>query len=150
MPILNSTETTSLQADGSIQAHEVHTDQNGKTYDVFQTFPAGTTVTELTATMAARAIAIGTDIDMLARVAAAAHNFVLPKNKLQFMQLFTQPEFSAIQAAAVSNPQLAYYWQQFMVADSIYMSDAATVSGIELLVTAGLLTATRGATILAD
>jgi hypothetical protein len=50
MPIVTSTETTSVQANGSIQLHEIHTDQNGKVYDEFQTFPAGTTAVEMALT----------------------------------------------------------------------------------------------------
>ena len=95
MPIITSTETTSVQADGSIQAHEVHTDQNGNVYDEFQTFPAGTTAAELALTMSLRATNLGAQIDMLARAEAAAHNFTIPKTQLQFLRLFTVTEYAA-------------------------------------------------------
>ena len=150
MPIITSTETTSVQADGSIQVHEVHTDQNGNVYDEFQTFPAGTTAAELALTMSIRATNLGAQIDMLARAEAAAHNFTIPKTQLQFLRLFTVTEYAAIKTAAAANPTLDFYWQKLMATQAVYMNDPEMVSGVKMLETAGLIAVGRAAIILAS
>lgn len=69
-------------------------------------------------------------------------------SKREFLKKFTPAEYAAIKTAANANPTLDWYWQQFLLAEFINMSDPDTMGGIQLLEAAGLIAAGRAAEIL--
>lgn len=72
-----------------------------------------------------------------------------PISKREFLKKFTPAEYAAIKTAANSNATLDWYWQQFLLAEFINMSDPDTMGGIQLLEAAGLIASGRAAEILA-
>lgn len=70
-------------------------------------------------------------------------------SKREFILRLTPIEYANIKAAAALNAELDYYWQMFMLAEEIDLAHADTVSGLQLLETAGLLALGRAAEILA-
>lgn len=69
-------------------------------------------------------------------------------SKLQFLERFTPEEFAAIKAASIANPQIDYIWQLFQAAAYIDTIDERVITGMNILVTAELLTEERKTTIL--
>ena len=59
--------------------------------------------------------------------------------KREFLKRFTPEEYSMIKVAAQANSFVDYYWQQFILAEEIIMSDLDTIAGIHLLEQAGIL-----------
>jgi hypothetical protein len=72
-----------------------------------------------------------------------------PISKREFLKKFTPAEYAAIKTTAAVNATLDWYWQQFLLAEFIDMSDADTIAGIDMLEQAGLIAAGRAAEILA-
>ena len=70
-----------------------------------------------------------------------------PISKREFLKLFTPVEYGAIKTAANVNTTVDYYWQQFLLAEFISLSNVDTLGGLELLESAGLLSAGRAAEI---
>lgn len=63
--------------------------------------------------------------------------------KKDFLKRLTPQEYIGIKSAAQSNGNVDYYWQLFMLAEEINLDDPDTVSGLNLLVYAGLLQSDR-------
>ena len=63
--------------------------------------------------------------------------------KKDFLKRFTPQEYIGIKSAAQANGNVDYYWQLFMLAEEINLDDPDTVSGLNLLVYAGLLQSDR-------
>lgn len=59
--------------------------------------------------------------------------------KREFLKKFTADEYADIKAASASNSTVDYYWQQFILAEEIVMSDPDTMGGIRTLEAIGLL-----------
>lgn len=81
------------------------------------------------------------------------HQTFVPKDsnvltKLQFLKKFTAGEYAAIKAATAQNGELDYYWQMFMVAEQINITNPDTISGVNMLATLGLITSQRATEIL--
>jgi len=68
MPILQSTFTSTVQADGSRSVHERHMDHNGKTYDIQYFAPESMDVDLVLSERAAR---LGAEIGLIASGRAA-------------------------------------------------------------------------------
>ena len=82
-------------------------------------------------------------------VIPAAPVVAAPISKREFLKRFTPAEYAAIKTAAAVNATLDWYWQQFLLADFLTMTDPDTVSGIDMLEAAGLIATGRAAQILA-
>lgn len=146
MPIVSSALLTdTLQADGSRSVLERHTDHHGKTYEVqYFCAPGLDPQTVLTS----RARAMGAEIDAREAAEAEANNFEVPLTRKQFLDRFSAAEYAGIKAAVEINATLDFYWQKLMVAESVYLTNAETVAGVNLLEQAGLIAAGRAAQIL--
>ena len=68
--------------------------------------------------------------------------------KLQFMKRFSAQEYAAIKAAAAVNGELDFFWQKFLMAQDIVISDAELIAGLNALEQAGVLAPGRAAEIL--
>lgn len=68
--------------------------------------------------------------------------------KREFIKKFTAAEYAGIKAAAAVNATLDYYWQMFMLAEDVTLSDPDTIAGVTMLEQFGLLAAGRAAEIL--
>lgn len=68
--------------------------------------------------------------------------------KKEFLKRLTPIEYVTIKTASLQNPYLDYYWQLFMLAEHIDLTDTDTVQGIYLLAQAGLIQPERPAEIL--
>lgn len=124
---------------------ERHTDHNGKTYDVdYQCEPT----TDPNMVLAMRAERLGAEIDARELAISQAQNFALPVSRLEFLKRFTNTEYATITAARAVNAGLDFYWQKLMASDCVYLADAETVGGVNLLEQAGLIGAGRAAEIL--
>lgn len=146
MPITSSQILTATpQADGSRSVLERHTDHQGKTYDVQYFAPEGL---DLDQTLAARADRLGADLDARLAAEAEANHFELPLTRKQFLDRFTATEYAAVRTAAAQNYVLDFYWQKLMVAESVYLSNAETQAGVQMLEQAGLIAAGRASEIL--
>lgn len=146
MPIVSSVILTdTLQVDGSRSVLERHTDQSGKGYDL-QYFAAPGL--DLQAVLAERAARLGAEIDARLAAEAEAANFTLPLTRKQFLDRFTALEYAAVRAAAAQNATLDFYWQKLMVAESVYLSNAETQAGVQMLEQTGLIAAGRATEIL--
>lgn len=71
-----------------------------------------------------------------------------PISKRAFLKKFTPTEYATIKTAAAANPVLDWYWQQFLLAEFISMTDPDTIGGIQMLEAAGLIAVGRSAEIL--
>ena len=69
--------------------------------------------------------------------------------KLQFMKRFSAQEYAAIKAAAAVNGELDFFWQKFLMAQDIVISDPELIAGLNALEQAGVLAPGRAAEILA-
>lgn len=69
-------------------------------------------------------------------------------SKREFLKRLTPAEYAGIKAAAASNSTVDFYWQLFMTSENIVLTHPDTVSGVNLLVAGGLLTADRAVEIL--
>jgi len=69
--------------------------------------------------------------------------------KREFIKRLTATEYAAIKSAAAANAELDYYWQMFMLAKSVSLTDPDTIAGVQMLEGIGLLAAGRAAEILA-
>jgi hypothetical protein len=72
-----------------------------------------------------------------------------PITKREFLKLFAPDEYGAIKSAANANSTVDYYWQQFILAEFISLSDPDTLAGLQMLEAAGLLVSGRAAEIVA-
>ena len=72
----------------------------------------------------------------------------VPWTKKEFLLKFTPAEYAAIKSTAAANATLDYYWSLFTVADFVDKTDEATIAGINLLETAGLIATGRATEIL--
>jgi hypothetical protein len=70
-----------------------------------------------------------------------------PISKREFLKLFTPAEYGAVKTAAAANTTVDYFWQQFLLAEFISLSDPDTLGGLQMLEGAGLLAAGRAAQI---
>ena len=68
----------------------------------------------------------------------------------QFVNLFTPTEMAGILAAATTNAAVNLYIEMLHFAQEVDLSDPNTVSGVNALAAAGLITAARAAQILAN
>lgn len=71
-------------------------------------------------------------------------------SKLTIMQRFSQAEMAAIYTAAQTNVSVQVWLDMFKVADLIDVTDPATISGINALVSANLLASARVPVILSQ
>ena len=69
--------------------------------------------------------------------------------RIAFMELFTSDELEAIYTAAKTVVSVEVYMDKLKVSDMIDLTNSATVTGIDKLQAAGLLTADRASAILA-
>ena len=84
MPIVESTmRSNTLQADGTRNVTERHTDNSGRTYDITYVCPVGV---DPALVMQARAGKLGAVVDARDAAEALAHDFSLPLTKFQFRQ----------------------------------------------------------------
>jgi hypothetical protein len=73
---------------------------------------------------------------------------ILPITKLQYMERFTDEELAAIYTLAKTNVQMEIWLEKFKATTEVNLTDSRTVSGIQSLVTAGILTEERATEIL--
>ena len=73
----------------------------------------------------------------------------VPWTKKEFLLKFTPAEYAVVSAATKLNAVLDYYWQLFMVAESVLKTDPVTIAGVQALEVNGLLAVGRAAEILA-
>ncbi|MGI4796791.1 MAG: hypothetical protein ACRYG8_22615 [Janthinobacterium lividum] len=83
--------------------------------------------------------------------APAVKAVAAPKlTSLQFMNLLTVSEQTAIATAAQSNANVLVWLLKISGATYVDLGDAATIAGVDAMATAGLLSAARAAAILAN
>lgn len=68
--------------------------------------------------------------------------------KREFLKRITPTEYAAIKNATASNGIIDYYWQLFMIAESINLDDPDTIQGINTLEQLGLIASGRALEIL--
>ena len=73
----------------------------------------------------------------------------VPISKLKFMKRFTAAEYAAIKSAAATNGEVDFFWQKFLMAQDIVISDPELVAGLSALEQFGILAPGRAAEILA-
>ena len=69
-------------------------------------------------------------------------------SKKEFLKRFTPVEYSNIKIESSTNGTVDYYWQLFMLGESIDLDDTDTISGIHILEQLSLLSAGRALEIL--
>ena len=72
----------------------------------------------------------------------------VPISKLKFMKRFTAAEYTAIKSAAASNGDVDFFWQKFLTAQDIVLSDPELIAGLSALEQFGILAPGRAAEIL--
>lgn len=74
-----------------------------------------------------------------------------PRNftSLEFLDLFTDAEQLAVVSAAMASAQVKLWYDRVLAASFVSLSDPRTSSGLQALVSAGLLTQVRRAAIVA-
>lgn len=158
MPIIASTLTTDdhAQADGSVWVYERHVDHTGKAHAVSYLAPVGF---DTGATLAQRAANIGAAVDAKEASLHEAANFTLGITKLEFRNLFTYAERLAVDAfnagfeahpglTAEQKAMIRTSLEDFKVAENVVLTNAATVAGVNLYETLGLIAPGRAAEIL--
>ena len=73
----------------------------------------------------------------------------VPISKLIFMKRFTAAEYKAIKNAAATNGDVDFFWQKFLTAQDIVLSDPELIVGLNTLEQFGILAPGRAAEILA-
>lgn len=68
--------------------------------------------------------------------------------KREFLKRLTATEYAAVKTATASNGIIDYYWQLFMVAENIDLTDPDTIVGINTLEQLGLIAVGRASQIL--
>lgn len=142
MIVSSEIREATLQANGSFNVIERHTDANGKIYEIVYNAAADA---DLNAIMTARAAKIDADLAAQAAVEAEAQNYALPLTHLQFMTRFTMEERVAIRAAAKTDPIVDDFLELLKISDYIYPTHAMTQAGLAYMVSRNLLTAERAA-----
>jgi hypothetical protein len=69
--------------------------------------------------------------------------------RLQFLFLFTPEEVIAVQNAALTNEQVAYYNYMINAVVTLQLTDQTVIDGVNMLATQGVITPERAAQILA-
>lgn len=144
------------QVDGTVSIRESHllSDQSIVSFDYF----AAESVDPNTV-MTLRAQRLQADLEAQAVNETESQNGTIHLTKLQFRRLFTFPERMAIDqfnATFESNPMLSDEQKALVrtslndydVAEGVYLNDPATVAGVQLYETLGLIAAGRAAEIL--
>lgn len=158
MPILSSTYSTDPQpqADGSVWVYERHVDYTGKPHRESYLAPPGF---DMNATLARRAENIGAAIDAQEAAAAEAANFSINLTKFEFRSLFTHAERMSVDAFNISfessvsltgeqKATIRTNLEDFRVAEDVSLTSAATIAGVQLYETLGLIAPGRAAEIL--
>jgi len=140
MIVSSELRDVTIQADGSRNVVERHTDQNGKVYEFVYNAAAEL---DLNAVMASRAARIDADLVAQAAVEAEAQNYALPLTHLQFMTRFTMEERVAIRAAAKTDPVIDDFLELLEISDYIYPAHEMTLAGLQYMVSQNLLTSER-------
>jgi hypothetical protein len=107
-----------------------------------QKYPAGWLLTASVSEIAAAGITVQT-------VADPPPPPITAVSSLQFRQLFTTAEATAITTSAESNAQIRMFMDDESAAGTVVLASPEVQSGIAALVTAGLLTQARANAILA-
>lgn len=69
--------------------------------------------------------------------------------KLRFMKRITAQEFAAIKATAATNGEIDFFWQKFLAAQDIVVSDPELIAGLTALEQFGIIAPGRAAEIVA-
>ena len=69
--------------------------------------------------------------------------------KLKFLKRITAQEFAAIKATAAINGEIDFFWQKFLAAQDIVVSDPELIAGLAALEQIGIIEPGRAAEILA-
>lgn len=158
MPIVQSEiRSITTQANGSRHVVERHTDHNGKTYDV--SYFAAPEL-EVSPVLSSRATQMGAAIDARELASQEAANFEIPLTKYQFRQLFTYTERLAIDAfnrsfedngslTVEQKAAIRTNLEDFSASGAVYLGNPATIAGVQLYETLGLIAVGRAAEILA-
>lgn len=102
---------------------------------------------DVEAVLLARAVNLGTAIDMREAVEAEASNFEVPLTRIQYVRRFTSAERKAIAAAAKTNDDVAEFWNMLGWADGVHLSAPEVQSALAMFEAAGLIGAGRAAEI---
>lgn len=128
---------STLQADGSFNVHERHTDQNGKTYNIVYNAPGDWNQEEV---MAARAANLSAELERRAALAAEAMNFAIPLTHYEFMERIPQEKRIAIRAARTTNPVIEDFLDLLEKAGDVIPTHPKVQAGLAYLVSLGFLT----------
>lgn len=157
MPIVESIlRDNVLQADGTRNVTERHTDHKGGVHDVTYRCPVGI---DPQLVMEERAAKLGAQIDARDAAEVVARDFALPYTKFQFRQRYTLDEQKAIddfnatfesnaQLTAEQKAEIRTALENFKASGGVYLNDPATISGVQMHEDLGLIAVGRAAEIL--
>jgi hypothetical protein len=138
MPIVTSIILSqNQQIDGRTAVTERHTDHNGQDYDIDYLAAIGV---DIYAIMAARAIALGADIDAQEAQELESHNYEIPLSQIAFLKRFTATERTAVYVAKRTDAEVEDVWNFVLLAiNGVYLNDPVTIAGLALLETKELI-----------
>lgn len=147
MPIIDSLlRDNTLQADGSHNVTERHTDHAGRTYDIVYNCPVGVDPLQV---LSVRAAKIGAEVDARDVAEALATNFDLPISWVDFIDRFTPQERIAVRAARLVDPMIDDFLDLGEKRGAVYLRSPRLAAALDYMVGAGLLAASRKAEVLA-
>lgn len=91
---------------------------------------------------------IQSEYDWSAQSLSFVRKSTLFLSKLQFLKKFTPQEYASIKAATTENAVLDYYWQMFMSAEKIDLTDRDTIDGIKMIENLNIISQGRAGEIL--
>lgn len=138
MPIVSSTILSqNEQVDGRTAVTERHTDHHGHEYDISYIAAIGM---DIYAVMAARAIAMGADIDAQEAQELESHNYAIPLSQIAFLKRFTATERTDVYVAKRTDAEVEDVWNFVLLAiNGVYLNDPVTIAGLDLLETKELI-----------
>lgn len=142
MPIISSQIVSqTVQIDGRKSVTEQHRGHNFVTYEVNYIADADL---DINAVLAARAIAIGEEIDRRELIAIEAAKFELPLSQIEFLKRFTKEERTAVYQAKRDDVEVEDVWNFVMAAkDGIHLGNPLTLYGLAVLEAKGLIAVGR-------
>lgn len=147
MPIITSSyNLEEPQIDGRSYCNEIHVDHTGLEHKIKYLADAGL---DVNAVMQQRAIALGAAIDMRERVIAESVNFEIPLSQREFLDRFTVQERISVRQGAKTDPVIEDLLDYLNGGSVVYRNNPATGSGLDYLISVGILIATRKVEILA-
>lgn len=146
MPIVDSTlRDNTLQADGTRNITERHTDHAGRTYDIVYNCPLGVDPVQV---LAARAVKIGAEVDARDAAEAIAANFELSISWVDFIDRFTVQERIAIRATRATDPVVDDFLDMGERRNAVLLSSPRLSAALDYMVSINLLSVSRRAEVL--